>query len=93
MRHLLALVLASFFALSSATVWSATVDINSADARLLDTALVGVGPKAAAAIVEYRTKHGPFKSIDELSKVKGIGEKTIEKNRDRISVGGATKGK
>jgi len=62
------------------------IDINKADVWLLDYALYGVGPKKAAAIIEYREKHGPFQSIHELSKVYGIGEKTIEKNMEKMFV-------
>ena len=62
------------------------IDINTADAWFLNYTLHGVGPKKAAAIIEYREKHGPFKSIYELSKVHGIGPKTIEKNMDKMFV-------
>ena len=65
------------------------VDINSADAAQLEQVLVGVGPAKAEAIVEHRKANGPFKSADELALVKGIGLKTVEKNRDRIVVGAA----
>lgn len=63
------------------------VNINTADASTLDAALVNIGPTKAQAIVEYRKANGPFKSAEELAMVKGIGLKTIEKNRDRIEVG------
>ena len=63
-----------------------TVDINSADAKTLSSALSGIGEKKANAIVEYRKKNGPFKSADDLTKVDGIGPKTLEKNRDKIVV-------
>jgi competence protein ComEA len=65
------------------------VDINSATADELSKALSGVGPGKAKAIVEYREKNGPFKSADELKKVKGIGKATLEKNRAVINVGGS----
>lgn len=65
------------------------VNINTADAAALDRVLVGVGPSKAAAIVEYRKANGPFKSADELANVKGIGLKTVERNRDLIKVGAA----
>ena len=42
--------------------------------------------RKAKAIVEYRTKHGPFRSVDDLSLVKGIGERTVDKNRTDIQV-------
>jgi competence protein ComEA len=50
-----------------------------------------VGLAKAEAIVEYRQKHGPFKNADELSLVKGIGERTVEINRSDIKVTGASK--
>lgn len=70
------------------------VNINTADAATLDEVLVNVGPSKAQAIVDYRKANGAFRSAEQLAMVKGIGLKTIEKNRDRIVVGGgATKGK
>jgi competence protein ComEA len=79
--------LVAALALSSAA-WAAPVDINSADAKTLET-LTGVGASKAAAIVEYRKTNGPFKSVDDLAKVKGIGEKLVEKNRENLTVGKA----
>lgn len=64
------------------------VNINTADAETLDRVLVYVGEVKAEAIVDYRDEHGPFKSAEQLALVKGIGLKTVEKNRDRIVVGG-----
>ena len=64
------------------------VNINTADAAAIDEALLDIGPSKAAAIVAYRKQHGAFHSADELASVKGIGLKTIAKNRDRIVVGG-----
>ena len=60
------------------------VNINQADAKTIAASLKGIGIKKAQAIVAYRSKHGPFKSANELVKIKGIGEKTIEKNRKDI---------
>lgn len=65
------------------------VDINSADAAEIDAALVNVGRSKAEAIVAYRKAHGRFESAEQLALVKGIGLRTIEKNRDRISLGSA----
>lgn len=76
-----------FLGLLSFPALSAPIDINKADAKALSVALQGVGTKTAAAIVEYRGKHGPFKSVDDLTKVKGIGPKTVERNRANIIVG------
>jgi competence protein ComEA len=68
---------------------SEKVNINTADAATLDRVLLNVGLSKAEAIVAYRKQHGAFKSAEQLASVKGIGLKTVEKNRDRIVVGGA----
>ena len=62
------------------------VDINTADAETISAELKGVGLTKAKAIVEYRQKHGLFKNPDDLSLVKGIGERTVEINRANIRV-------
>ncbi len=62
---------------SSQTV-SAKVNINTSDASALE-AVNGIGPKKAEAIVAYRQENGKFASIEDLTKVKGIGEKRLEK--------------
>lgn len=67
------------------------VNINQADADTIATALDGIGLSKAEAIVAYRAAHGPFKSVDELGNVKGIGEKTLNRNREAIQLGGAVK--
>lgn len=54
------------------------VNINTADKKLL-TQLPGIGPVTADAILKYRDTNGQFKSIDELTKIKGIGDKTLAK--------------
>lgn len=61
------------------------ININTASAAEL-VRLDGIGEAKARAIVEYREEHGYFMSVDELVKVSGIGEKTLEKNRDKITV-------
>ena len=67
------------------------VDINTADAETLSAELNGVGLAKARAIVEYRNKYGPFKSADDLSLVKGIGDRTVEINRENIRIGSPPK--
>lgn len=69
-----------------AVVLAGPVDINTADAETISAELKGVGLAKAKAIVEYRRKHGPFRSADDLSLVKGIGERTVELNRADILV-------
>jgi competence protein ComEA len=61
------------------------LDINSADAATLAEVMVGIGPAKAQAIVEFREQNGPFSSIDDLGLIKGIGEATIDKNRERLT--------
>ena len=65
------------------------VNLNTADAATIDRVLLNVGPAKAQAIVDYRKQHGAFHSAEELAMVKGIGLKTVEKNRDRIVIGGS----
>ncbi len=62
----------------------AAVNINTADAETLANELNGVGMKKAESIIEYRKQHGPFKSVEQLLEVKGIGPAIIDKNRENI---------
>jgi competence protein ComEA len=82
------LVLACLFA--PLVAFAAGIDINTADATALEQ-VKGIGPARAAAIVEYRDKNGPFKSVDELTRVPGIGAKSLESMRDQVRVGSAAK--
>jgi competence protein ComEA len=68
------------------------VDVNSADAATIDRVLLNIGPSKAQAIVAHRDANGPYNRLEQLAKVKGIGLKTVEKNRDRIDLGGGAKG-
>ncbi|CAM3931417.1 helix-hairpin-helix domain-containing protein [Mesobacillus thioparans] len=61
------------------------LDLNSAQSADLQT-LPGIGPAKAEAIIEYRETNGPFKAIEDLKEISGIGEKTFEKLKDLISV-------
>lgn len=63
------------------------VNVNTADADTIAAALNGIGPAKAQAIIEYREKHGPFKTPEDLSLVKGIGDRTVEINLTDILVG------
>jgi competence protein ComEA len=65
------------------------VNINTADAKTISDALSGIGLKKAEAIVKYRTEKGLFKTAEDLTNVKGIGEKTIAKNKKDILVSDA----
>ena len=63
-----------------------SVNINTANANTLAVALDGVGEQRAKAIVEYREAHGPFRTVDDLAQVKGIGERVVAQNRTRLKV-------
>ena len=60
------------------------VNVNTADAETISAELKGVGITKALAIVEFRKANGPFKDPEELALVKGIGERTVELNREFI---------
>ncbi len=60
------------------------VDVNTADAKTLARELQGIGMAKAEAIVSYREKNGPFKSADDLVKVKGLGKKLIDQNKSNF---------
>jgi competence protein ComEA len=60
------------------------VDVNTADAKTLARELQGIGMAKAEAIVSYREKNGPFKSADDLAKVKGLGKKLVDQNKSNL---------
>jgi competence protein ComEA len=64
---------------------TAIVNLNTASATDLE-GLPGIGAKTAARIVEYRQKNGPFKKIEELMNVRGVGEKNFLKLKPQITV-------
>ncbi len=68
-----------------------SIDINTADASTISQQLVGVGDAKAQAIVEYREQHGPFTSVEDLAKVTGIGDKTLDKIRTQVYVSSENK--
>ncbi len=76
------------FLLSAAAF--AAVNVNTASKEEL-VALPGIGPAKAQAIIDYRTKNGPFKGVDDVRKVKGIGEKLFQQIRPELAVGSAAK--
>lgn len=81
MKKLTNLLIILGIVLSSSLTLAAPVNINTADATTLAANIKGVGAKKAQAIILYRKAHGPFKRVDDLVKVKGIGAKLLEKNR------------
>ncbi len=69
--------------LMAQSVWAA-VNVNTATAEQIADELKGIGLAKAKAIVEHRKTNGPFKTVESLTEVKGIGLKTVEKNRKDI---------
>ncbi len=82
-RKLTALVL---LCLPLALFAEGMIDINTADRDTLMT-LRGIGASYAERIIDYREQHGGFRSVQELTDIRGIGPKLIEKNKDVLTVG------
>jgi competence protein ComEA len=78
------LIIVTLFALTGAAF--AAVNINTAAQAELET-LQGIGPAKAKAIVDHRKKNGPFKSIDDLQNVNGIGPVTMKRLRKDVTIG------
>jgi len=87
LKHLIP-TLAAMLLLAPLGAYAEPVNINTADATALAKALNGVGPAKAKAIIAYRDKNGPFKSVDQLAMVEGFSQKLIDKNRADIKLGG-----
>lgn len=66
------------------------VNLNTATAAQI-ASLPGIGPKTADLVVQYRAKNGPFKKIEEIMNVRGIGEKSFLKIKDRLTVAAGQK--
>ena len=64
---------------------SGLININTADSAALQT-LTGIGPSTAEKILDYRQSSGPFRSIEQIKEVNGIGDKTYEKFKDKICI-------
>lgn len=91
LRGVAVCTLAGGLLIGGAPVWGdhhegAKVNINTADKAALE-GLPGIGPAKADAIIEYRQKMGGFKEVGELEKVPGIGEKTTEELKDKVTIG------
>ncbi|KAA3629543.1 MAG: helix-hairpin-helix domain-containing protein [Proteobacteria bacterium] len=87
MRRLLRCFIFTLSLFAVVPAFAEPVDINTADVAVLAQAIKGVGEKKAAAIVAFRNQHGPFKSVDDLTQVPGIGRATVEANRAELTVG------
>ncbi len=84
--YLKKIALFCLFALSLGALQAAPVNINKAEPEVIAESLTGIGEKKARAIVQWRKDHGPFKSADQLTEIKGIGPKTVEANRKDIQL-------
>lgn len=84
MKLLRNVLFAAVAALASSLALAGPVNINTADAPTLAANLNGVGQTKAEAIVAYRKANGPFHAVEDLALVKGIGTKTVEKNRENL---------
>ena len=83
--------LALCFAMALPAISATPVNVNKADAQTIATSLEGIGMSKAQAIAAHRDAHGPFKSVDEVGNVNGIGAKTLARNRDAIRLTGDSK--
>jgi len=90
------LILATFLSLALVAVPTAVqgadggsdpvrINLNQASVDEL-VSLPGIGPSYAKRIVEYREKHGPFQRVEDLLNVRGIGDRTLDKLRDQVTV-------
>jgi len=84
MKTLNILVLSASLLSAAFSLNAAPVNVNQADANTISENLKGIGIIKANALVSYRETHGKFTTAESLSSVKGIGEKTIEKNKSDI---------
>jgi competence protein ComEA len=79
------IVLTLLLALPIISFSAEAININTADKETLMSVIKGVGEKKAEAIIAYRNENGDFKSVDELTNVKGIGQGTVDKHRAQLS--------
>jgi competence protein ComEA len=71
---------------TAVVAYAGPVNVNTADAETLSDELTGVGMAKAQAIIEYREQNGPFRTPEDLLNVRGIGERTLDINREFIIV-------
>jgi competence ComEA-like helix-hairpin-helix protein len=81
MKHL---IFATVLSLMTLNASAESVDLNTASAQEIAKSLNGIGLSKAKKIIEYRNRFGPIDTPEELLAIKGIGEKTLEKNRSKM---------
>ena len=86
MNYAVRTLLFTILATGVSASWCTPVNVNTADATTIAASLSGIGAVKAQAIVDYRQKHGPFRSVDELAQVKGISQKLINRNRADLRI-------
>ncbi|MFT6625417.1 MAG: competence protein ComEA [Cycloclasticus sp.] len=84
MKNIIALLIVLLCLLTSLSAFA--VNVNTASAEEISEELKGIGIAKAGAIVRYREEKGPFKSLQDLINVKGIGAATVDKNRENIQL-------
>jgi len=85
MKKIKSFLLIALFCFSS-LLHAAKVNINTADAETLSSELTGIGQSKAEAIIAYREQYGPYKHIEDLVNVKGIGMATIDRNKSKLTL-------
>ena len=85
MKPIKSLLFITLFCFSS-LLYAAQVNINTADAETLASELTGIGQSKAEAIIAYREQYGPYRHIEDLANVKGIGMATIDRNKSKLTL-------
>lgn len=87
-KNLAVFITALFFSLTAMakepTSEAKIININTASHKELQKGLIGIGGRNATEIIKYREKNGSFKTLEDFDKVKYVGPKLLEKNKDRI---------
>ena len=86
MKLILSILLTLLLSLPIISFSAESININTADKETLMSVINGVGEKKAEAIIQFRDENGPFKSIDDLTKIKGIGQGMIDKHEKMLRV-------
>lgn len=86
MKYLKSIVFSLILSLAAGFAYAGPVNINTATADSLAVNIKGVGKKKAEAIIAYRQANGPFKKVEDIIKVKGIGQRLLEKNRQNLLI-------
>jgi competence protein ComEA len=86
MKLIHSIILTIFLTLPVIGFSADSININTADKETLMSVIKGVGETKAEAIIAYRNENGDFKSVDELANVKGIGQTTVDKHREQLTI-------